>query len=252
MKGKERSPSFSERERKWVAITSPPARTLPRKRSKIRKNAYNLFRYLNYKGDEKPEADSGNSDKKFLKTVCECITDKSFLPHNKTSILYQTFKEDPDWEEHLKGVSHKKIEHAKNYMLLKDSGSTLSEKVKGEARKKVYRNFIRLYNGSIYRPLNSSIGSKNKLLDYFLEHAKMFSFLDSQFNYLRQPDLYPAECANVIKAYYAAYLAIVSPKKKNGEKPLPAVYENKEKEGVSLNSAIYVHRKSQSDRKRTN
>lgn len=82
-------------------------------------------------------------------------------------------------------------------------------------------------------------------INYFLEHAGIYAYLDSLFNYLRKPLKYKKECARVIKVYYAALISILNSMNevlKNQGLPCTEMYhdllEGKDNTDISPNNIL--------------
>jgi hypothetical protein len=126
---------------------------------------------------------------------------------NSSSILYQTIVEMQDVDPHVIEKlfpNSADQDTAKRYLQYKrgmDSNENQS----------ISNGFMNLYRDGFYSKIKKA-GSKpfNDEVNYFLQHAGIYSFLDSLFNYLRKPGVYKNECARVIKVYYAALLSILT------------------------------------------
>ena len=128
------------------------------------------------------------------------IKNGPIITHRNSSILYQTIREHGLNSFSFSGNDQKTIE---KYIKLKDNDSSITKEK--SISKKFYKIYHKLFN-DIIKENNPEDMSENAL--FFLDNACFYSFVDSQFNYLRKPALYKVETNRVIKLYYAAYLCI--------------------------------------------
>ncbi len=125
------------------------------------------------------------------------------IRHNSSSTLYQTLKENEStFTDKFSGKTKRIINNYFNYKIGKCN----------KEEKKIYpKEFHNLFKTEIYNKLkNSNKTSYSKILDFYLNNLSFCSFVDSLFNYLRDTNNYPKECARVIKLYYSAFVSIIS------------------------------------------
>ena len=156
-----------------------------------------------------PSGPSFKRDTIIAESVCDLIyklnykTDPvirngTIIRHNSISVLYQTICEGtkiPFTDEQQSIVSQ--------YIELENGTMKASDKEKTEIRDR----FSKLYKEEFYNKIRNR--STDERIITFLENAKFYSFVDSLFNYLREPDKYKKEINRVIKLYYAAYMSIL-------------------------------------------
>lgn len=128
------------------------------------------------------------------------LDERKIIDGRSFSILYQTIVENDDALLELFPESADRVK-AKNYV----QKETFSK----DERAVIIKEFSDLYKEKFYEKVKENQAAGNKPVEYFLEHAGIYSHFDSLFNYLRKPGLYKAECAKVIKIYYSALLSIL-------------------------------------------
>ena len=143
----------------------------------------------------------------FLQEASSGITigDGKIITANTTSVLYQTLIEDEDALQELFSNT-KDRKKAETYLHKTKSPKEYS----GDKKKRINKDFSDIYKKHFYKNLIANQIEGNKPVEYFLEHAGIYSHFDSLFNYLRKPDLYKAECAKVMKLYYSALFSILN------------------------------------------
>lgn len=128
------------------------------------------------------------------------------IKHNSTSVLYQTMAEGSkdDLQRLFPDENDRQI--ATEYIEHKHS----SNKVNSGKDEGIYEAFRKLYKEKFYDAIQD-ITEKDfpEYISYFLDNAGFYSFLDSLFNCLRLPQVYPKEISRIIKLYYAAYKSIL-------------------------------------------
>ena len=110
---------------------------------------------------------------------------------------------------------------ANRYLQYKQDPSRKSENMQ------LAQDFSKIYRNDFYAEIKKD--KPSKAAQYFLEHAGIYSYLDSLFNYLRKPKDYPKQCARVIKIYYAALVSILNSmaeQLKDEAYPLIEMYQN--------------------------
>lgn len=153
---------------------------------------------------------------------------KDFLPeegcllhYNASSILYQTLIEDSEFKlnydefsEENKGKQDS-VEIYLNYKRNKEKNAKDEQDCKGGINeyddiRKCQKDFRAIYRNEFYDVINSDeeIDPKSNCGE-FLKRACFYAYVDSLFNYLRKPELYPKEIQKVIKFYYAAFFSII-------------------------------------------
>ena len=128
------------------------------------------------------------------------LDERKIIDGRSFSILYQTIVENDDALLELFPESADRVK-AENYV----QKETFSK----DERAVIIKDFSDLYKEKFYEKVKENQAAGNKPVEYFLEHAGIYSHFDSLFNYLRKPGLYKAECAKVIKIYYSALLSIL-------------------------------------------
>ena len=126
----------------------------------------------------------------------------AFIRSNSTNILYQSYKELSD---NRKKEMKKLLDEGENnvldkYVLYRESKKEYTDKEK----KSIKDDFLNLFIKKVYNPIKT--GENPKIIEFL----SFYSSIDSDFNYLRLPEIYINECCNVIKLYYSAYLSILS------------------------------------------
>ena len=168
-----------------------------------------------------------------LNNECD-IRNGSFLTSNSTSVLYQTIKRMKKQNTYMNFKWDEKQEKTIEEYLEYKEGKTLKEK-----NKSIIDEFSNLYKTEIYNKLDNydieNPQSNSHILNCFLENVCFYSFADSLFNYLSDPDLYIKEANKVMKLYYSAYNCILD--------DLKTI--NKIKENINLRheNDLYVRRK---------
>ncbi|WP_026836070.1 hypothetical protein [Eubacterium xylanophilum] len=127
-----------------------------------------------------------------------------FLTWNSYSVLYQTIikKGSPDnfgWSEEHTKIANEYLDYRKD------------EKV--EDKESICNSFLNMYKKEIYDKLKDhDIAEKDygEVLKFFLENGCFYSFADSLFNYLSEPEKYKNEVNKVVKLYYSAFGCMLS------------------------------------------
>lgn len=138
----------------------------------------------------------------FLQEASSGITlgDGKIITANTTSVLYQTLIENEDALIELFPEDADRVK-AEKYVR--------KETFPKDERETIIKEFSDLYKEKFYEKVRDNQVAGDKPVEYFLEHAGIYSYFDSLFNYLRRPDQYKAKCAKVIKIYYSALLSIL-------------------------------------------
>lgn len=145
----------------------------------------------------------------FLKNAASGITvnNGTTISHSSSSILYQTIVEtkkiDPDAMSTLFPDTCDR-EKAERYIQYKQRNEARS----GEEQ--IRNEFYSLYKRFYAAIKDARRDTLDESVTYFLEHAGIYAYLDSLFNYLRKPEEYKKQCARVIKVYYAALVSILT------------------------------------------
>lgn len=172
-----------------------PAGASFKKETILCKNAINFMENFNSTAD----------NIEYLKNT----TSGKFIRHNSSNILYQSYKEidEKNRKEFLECFTEDEILIIENYD--KYRRGLIKEP---EVKKEVTKKFAALYKTKIYNPIKNTQDSNEELsseTNKLLEKLSFYSTLDSDFNYLRLPNIYKKECCNVMKLYYSAYLSIL-------------------------------------------
>lgn len=134
------------------------------------------------------------------------LKDGTIISHNSSSILYQTIVESQEYYTNTLDILFPNVNDrniARQYLQHKRS--------KDSAEENISKHFTELYRNNFYDVLkDAGTDITSDPVKFFLDHAGIYSFLDSLFNYLRKPESYKKECARVIKVYYAALLSILN------------------------------------------
>ena len=134
------------------------------------------------------------------------INNGTTISHSSSSILYQTIVEtqkiEPSAMDKLFPNDTDKC-IAQRYVQSKQGMFSESDK------RKLNEAFAKLYREKFYGEIKKD-SELSDAAEYFLEHAGIYAYLDSLFNYLRKPAEYQKQCARVIKVYYAALVSILS------------------------------------------
>ncbi len=129
------------------------------------------------------------------------IINGSIITHRNSSILYQTIREH-GLDSFRFSRNDKKI--IEKYLELKNSNRGIKKE------KDISKKFSKIYNDKFFKVIKeNNYESMSENVRFFLNNACFYAFVDSQFNYLRKPELYKEETNRVIKLYYAAYLCII-------------------------------------------
>ena len=128
------------------------------------------------------------------------------LAHSSSGVLYQTIVErqadDSTCIDKLfTKESDKQIVRA--YLDYKAGRNVVDNDSKG----RLSNNFAALYRDNFYKLIKG--GTSTPQIEYFLEHAGIYAYLDGLFGYLRKPERYPKECARVVKLYYSALYSVL-------------------------------------------
>ena len=140
-----------------------------------------------------------NNNERFNK-----VTNSKFIRSDSTNILYQSCKE----------LNDSDLNDFKSLIGSNEDRNTIEDYAKyrkgefGGDENKTKRNTIKekfkiLYKEKVYNPI--AAGKTPEILKYL----SFYSTIDSDFNYLRLPDIYVNECNNVMKLYFSAYLSIL-------------------------------------------
>lgn len=168
-----------------------------------------------------------------LNNECD-IRNGSFLTSNSTSVLYQTIKRMKKQNTYMNFKWDEKQEKTIEEYLEYKEGKTLKEK-----NKSIIDEFSNLYKTEIYNKLDNydieNPQSNSPNLNCFLENVCFYSFADSLFNYLSDPDLYIKEANKVMKLYYSAYNCILD--------DLKTINKIKENINLKHENDLYVRRK---------
>jgi len=138
------------------------------------------------------------------------LSNSSSLAKNKSSILYQTIMDNKMVEYCEKDEVFKATDVLSELIVDPNDIITvldycnIKRKQNGD-KNKVWRKFQKIYNEKFYL----KISEDNDSIQCFLKNIGLYSYYDSLFNYLRKPDIYPSECASVLKIYYAALISIL-------------------------------------------
>lgn len=139
------------------------------------------------------------------------ISNGCILHHNQSSVLYQTLAEQKNLIEKIfKKEEHQKL--AKNYIDLKKGKYKTGEKQIKDNFFKLYKSLWNILSGNVNNDEDMVLGvsvKDNIDLDIFLENAGIYSYVDSLFNYLRNPTVYKKEVARVMKLYFSAHKSIL-------------------------------------------
>lgn len=131
----------------------------------------------------------------------------TIISAKSSSILYQTIVESQEIDADILAILFPDQEDRKNaelYLKYKEGKATDEDEI-------ISRKFTELYKKNFYDTLKDPQADINsKAISFFLNHAGIYSFLDSRFNYLRKPNSYKNECARVLKVYYAALVSILN------------------------------------------
>lgn len=126
------------------------------------------------------------------------IDNRKIVSYNSCSVLYQTLVESDSFFE-----KYRDNEVIQAYLnLKKDANSENSEK-----RKEINENFMDKYRNEFYERIDNK---EDKDIEFFLKEMRLFSYIDSYFNYLRLPEKYKKDAGKVMKIYFSAYMSIVS------------------------------------------
>lgn len=133
------------------------------------------------------------------------LRNQRLLTANSTNVLYQTIMEMSDIEPDGKDEVFKKlclnkeqIKTINKYIAYKNT----SLKKKG-TYSKIIQKFKKIYKNNIYDKIyNQEITDKG--LEYFLNNAGIYSYVDAIFNYLRKPSLYENQISRIMLLYYGA------------------------------------------------
>lgn len=144
------------------------------------------------------------------------IDSRSFLSWNSSSSLYQTIKRTNNtykFNDDYQKIINDYLDY-KDEIDEKNKKDEIDEKKLKEKRKLITDKFLELYRTEIYDKLENYKSEKNvneySILEWFLENGCFYSFADSLFNYLSNPEMYKKEVSKVIKLYYSAYSCILS------------------------------------------
>lgn len=150
------------------------------------------------------------------------LDERKIIDGRSSPVLYQTIVESIDPREVTLEKLFPKEEERETVRLYLEQRESDSKAKDGN----LSNAFRRLYYKNFYKEIEENNILENEPVKYFLEHAGIYSYFDSLFNYLRKPELYKEECAKVMKIYYSALMSILNGFAKKLKDNVPAEFKN--------------------------